>query len=425
MTDRREFLRWSLLGTLASQFGSLDRLGVFDAQEGGQAAPKAAGKLQPKACIVLWMNGGPSHVDTWDPKPGTKEGGPFKAIRTSVKGIEICEHLPQVAAQMEHLAILRGMTSREGNHQRAAQLLHTGYSPNPTVAFPALGSLMAEELGDAEAELPNFVSLAGPSTGGGILGVRFNPFVVQNPLEPPQNVALWRNAGEARFARRLALLGELEAGFKGTTLDPKVDERQEVYRKAVKLMRSPRLKAFDLTTEPESLKRAYGTTPFGQGCLLARRLIENGVRCVEVTLDGWDTHKDNFGRTKTLMGTLDPAMATLVADLRQRDLLDSTLVVWIGEFGRTPVINGDEGRDHHPGAWSAVLAGGGIRGGQVVGATDSAGDKVVDAPTTVPDLYATLAATLGLDAEKTFISPSGRPIKLVDKAGKPLRQLLG
>ncbi len=199
MTDRRDFLRFGLMGLLGSQLAGLNSLRASQprAQKmNGKNAPKM---VLPKACILLWMNGGPSHVDTWDPKPGTKEGGPFKAIKTSVRGIEICEHLPQVAALAEHLAILRGMTSREGNHQRAAQLLHTGYSPNPTVAFPSLGALMAEELGDTEAELPNFVSLAGPSMGGGILGVQFNPFVVQNPLEPPQNVALWRNADEARF----------------------------------------------------------------------------------------------------------------------------------------------------------------------------------------------------------------------------------
>ncbi len=190
-------------------------------------------------------------------------------------------------------------------------------------------------------------------------------------------------------------------------------------------MHTSKLKAFDLSEEPESLKKAYGPSPFGQGCLLARRLVENGVKCVEVTLDGWDTHKDNFGRTTQLMGALDPAMATLVADLKARKMLDSTLIIWMGEFGRTPKINGDEGRDHHPGAWSAVLAGCGIRGGQVVGATDAVGDKVVDSPVSVPDLYATIAAALGLDGAKTFISPSGRPIKLVDKVGMPLKQLVG
>lgn len=428
MTERRDFLRYSLLGLVGAQFASLDAMRVFEPGAQKKTAKIAAASktiaVMPKACIVLWMNGGPSHVDTWDPKPGTKEGGPFKSIKTSVRGVEICEHLPQVAAQAQHLAILRGMTSKEGNHQRAAYLLHSGYSPNPTVAFPGFGALMAEELGDKDAALPAFVSLAGPSLGGGFHGVQFNPFVIQNPLEPPQNVALWRNADEARFQRRMGLLKDLDAEFKAVTKDSKVDERQLVYDKAIKLMHTPKLKAFDLSDEPDSLKKAYGPSAFGQGCLMARRLIENGVRCVEVTLDGWDTHKDNFGRTTQLMNTLDPAMATLIADLEMRKMLDSTLVIWMGDFGRTPKINGDEGRDHHPGAWSAVLAGGGIKGGQVVGSTDAIGDKVVDSPVSVPDLYATIAATLGLDGAKSFVTPAGRPITLVDVAGKPLKSLL-
>lgn len=407
---RRDFLRNSLMGLMAS--GLAPRL---------RADPEAG---PPKACIILWMNGGPSHLDTWDPKPGTLVGGPFKAIDTPLRGVRICEHLPGLAEAMPRLALLRGMTSREGNHVRAHHLLHTGYAPNPTVQHAAWGSLVASELGDLAADLPAFVSLGGPSGDGGYLGVGFNPFVVANPSEPPQNVALGRTVDEARFQLRLQALEHLERGFQARTQDPKVSERQGLYVRAAKLMHSPHLKAFDLSGESPALREAYGPGAFGQGCLLARRLVEAGVSCVEVMLDGWDTHKDNFGRTKKLMGELDPAMSTLLQDLRDKGLLERTVVLWMGEFGRTPVLNGDEGRDHHPGAWSAVLAGGGIRGGQVVGRTDDTGTRVVDQPLQVADLFATLAQALGMDRNRTFLAPSGRPIRMVDATGKVIPGLL-
>lgn len=386
------------------------------------AAEAAAAEVKPAAdaCIVLWMNGGPSHVDTFDPKPGSKGGGPFRAIKTSAKGISIGEHLPLLAAEAHRLAILRGMTSREGSHERARMLGHTGHIPNPTVEHPALGAWVGVKRGDPTADLPAFVSLGGPSAGGGFLGRANGPFVVRDPGRLPEDMA--PGVSSSRFDRRQAALAMLEGSFEDATKSAAVTERRAVFAQAVRMMRSPAAAAFDIASEPASAREAYGDTSFGRGCLTARRLVEAGVRFVEVTLDGWDTHENNFERTKRLMGTLDPAMSALVRDLADRKMLDRTLVVWMGEFGRSPRINGRDGRDHHPAAWSAVLAGGGLRGGLAVGATDADGKKVVDRPVPVADLFATIATAMGLDPLETAMTPQGRPISLTD-GGQVVREL--
>jgi hypothetical protein len=386
-------------------------------------AAEAAPPARAKACILLWLNGGPSHIDTWDPKPGTAAGGKFKAIPTRVDGLSLSEHLPRLADVAPHLAILRGMTSKEGNHDRAQHLVHTGYAPNPTVAYPSLGGWVAHEIGDPNADLPLFVSINGPSISAGFLGVQYNPYIVQNLKQPLANTDYAPGVNMVRFLKRKQALESLEDDFAARTGDPKIKSRRAVYARAIRMMYAPRLKAFDLADEGETVTRAYGDSDFGRGCLMARRLIEGGVRFVEVVLDGWDTHKDNFGRTEKLMGALDPAFAALVADLDERKLLDSTLVMCMGEFGRTPKINGDDGRDHHPAAWSAVLAGGGVRGGVAVGATSEDGDKVVARPIVVPELMATAATLLGVDPAKSFATPLGRPITITDN-GKPIREIL-
>lgn len=414
--DRRGFIKVGMGGLLSLLFAQwLDPRIAYAAQ--GAPPPKA------KACILLWMNGGPSHLDTWDPKPGAATGGPFKAIPTRVKEVSICEHLPGIADQANHLAIVRSMTSREGNHQRAQYLMHTGYAPNPTVTHPSLGGWISEELGDLNSDLPNFVSISGPSIGAGFLGVQYGPLVIQTPGQMPQNIAYASNVGRGRFETRQSALHLLESEFAAETGDVKVKGREAVYAKAVRMMHSPRLKAFDLSEEPEAVKAAYGDTNFGRGCLMARRLVESGVKFVEVVLDGWDTHLDNFNRTTKLMGALDPAMSSLVKELDDRKLLDSTLIIWMGEFGRTPKINPNEGRDHFPQAWSAVLAGGGVRGGQAYGQTDAEGTKVVDRPLAVPDFFATIATLLGMDPAKSFMTPVGRPIAITEK-GKPIQDLI-
>jgi uncharacterized protein (DUF1501 family) len=375
------------------------------------------------ACIVLWMNGGPSHIDTFDPKPGQKSAGPFKAIPTSAKGILIGEHLPRVAEEAHRLAIVRSVTSKEGSHERARQLAHTGHIPNPTVDPPAIGAWVSARRGNGASSLPDFVSLAGPSGGGGFLGHAHAPLVVQTPGQAPEDVAYGPGVTEGRFDRRQAALSAMEGSFEKAGGGEVVAERRAVMAAALRMMRSPRLSAFKVDDEPAAVRAAYGETPFGRGCLVARRLVEAGVKFVELTLDGWDTHEDNFGRVKTLCGTLDPAMSTLVRELAQRGLLERTLVVCMGEFGRTPRINGRDGRDHFPAAWSAVLAGGPIRGGIAYGASDAEGASVVDRPVSVPDLLATIAFCMGLNPDETVTTPQGRPIAVTD-GGAVVRGLL-
>jgi hypothetical protein len=416
--NRRGFVKLGMGGLLSLLFAQFLDPKMALAQAAGKASV-----ARPKNCILLWMNGGPSHLDTWDPKPGAVTGGPFKSIKTRASGVEICEHMPQIADVADHLAIVRSMTTKEGNHQRAQYLMHTGYTPNPTVTHPSLGAWVSEELGDPKNDLPNFVSISGPSYSAGFLGVQYGPLVVQNFVQPLQNIQYASNVDANRFAQRQAALNMMENDFAAQTGDIKVKGRQSVYGKAVKLMHSPKLKAFEIAEEPDTVKAAYGDTNFGKGCLMARRLVESGVRFVEVVLDGWDTHNDNFTRVAKQMTTYDGAMAALIKDLQQRNLLDDTLIVWMGEFGRTPKINANEGRDHFPGAWSAVLAGGGVRGGQTYGATDEQGMKVVDKPVQVADFFATVATLLGMNPAKSFMTPVGRPISITEK-GTPIRDLI-
>ena len=359
---------------------------------------------QDSTLIVLWLNGGPSHIDSFDPKKTSS----FRSIATSAPAIRLSEHLPQLATQAHRIAVVRSLTSKEGNHERARHLAHTGYAPNPTVAHPALGAWVSHARKERGA-LPAFVSIGGPSAGPGFLGVAHAPFVVRTAGEPPANLAPHIDAD--RFARRKAALSFLESRFDQHAA---VKARREVFENADKLMHAPENAAFDVSSESAALLKAYGDSAFGRGCLAARRLVEAGVRVVEVSLDGWDTHENNDERTKTLLGTLDPAMSALIADLAERAMLDHTMVMCLGEFGRTPQKNGRDGRDHYPRAFSAVLAGGGIRGGIVHGATDDEGATVVAQPVTLADLLATALSRLGLDPSRVVDSPAGRPVAMTD-----------
>jgi len=410
---RRSFLKTSLGGGA----------GLWLAQHLGAGTSFAADDESPpvraKSCIVLWMQGGASHIDTFDPKSGAV-GGPFKTINTAVAGAQFCEHLPQLAARANKLAVLRSMTSKEGNHERARFLGHTGYAPNPTVAYPSLGA-WASHGEDGTSALPSFMSVGGPSAGGGFLGPAHGPLVIKRAGEPPANLAYGDGVDDARFDRRLDALRAMNDRF--TASDNASKARNAVIERSVRMMRAQEISAFNLDSESAATRSAYGDTNFGRGCLLARRLVEQGVRVVEVTLPGWDTHQNNFERTEKLMGELDPAMAALIDDLDQRGLLDSTLVVWMGDFGRTPRINANEGRDHHPRAWSTVLAGGGIRPGIVHGSTDAEGDKVVDQPVTIPNFFATITHQMGIAPDKTVLSPGGRPVSITER-GTVIRELL-
>lgn len=372
--------------------------------------------------IVLWMNGGASHIDTFDPKTG-RDAGPFSRIRTRAPGLELCQHLPRLAEQADALAVIRSVTSKEGNHDRARHFAHTGYPPNPTVAHPSFGAWVSKTRG-GDGDLPNFVSIGGPSVGGGLLGADHDPFVLRDAGQLPDNVAHGYGVDAPRLSRRRQALRFAEERFAARIAHPALQRHGSAYARAMRMMDSLALSAFDLGQEPAASVAAYGDSDFGRGCLTARRLIEAGVRVVEVTLGGWDTHQDNFTRTQALCGDLDPAMAALIADLRARDRLDDTIVLWMGDFGRTPAINANDGRDHHPQAWSIALAGGGIRGGIVHGATDERGARVVDKPVRLPDLFATVAWQLGIDATQTVYSSTGRPIALTD-GGSAIRALIG
>lgn len=412
--SRRGFLRLGIGGAVSlSLFGSVRYLLAE-----GVSNPTA----KAKSVILLWLNGGPSHIDTFDPKEDSGTGGPFKAIPTSVAGILVSEHLPLLAKQMKHFAIVRSMVSKEGNHDRARYLMHTGYAPQGTVRHPGFGAVVVSELADPEFELPSFVTIRGPSVGGGFLGARYSPYFIMDPTAPISNVTYPKGVDGKQFDRRLKLLDQLEDSFGRSRVRPEVESHREVYKKAVKMVKSPSIEAFDLSKEKDSVREAYGKGAFGHGVLMARRLVEAGVKFVEVVLDGWDTHQDNFDRTHALSSELDPAFSTLLQELQARGRLSSTLVVCMGEFGRTPRINGDSGRDHYPGAWSFSIAGGGVRGGQVIGETNKSGSEVTRDRVTPPDLFASLCFALGIDPEKQNFSSRGRPIKLVDK-GKVIEQL--
>ena len=360
------------------------------------------------------MNGGASQLDTFDPKPKSKNGGPFAAIPTSVKGIQFSEHLPLVAEQAHHLAIIRSMVSREGNHERARYLLHTGYAPDNTVNHPPLGSITSYYLENNASNLPSSVNINSPTYSGGFLGATHDAFLVNDPSKPVEDLAYPAQMDTHRFRQRLKMLNAIEKDFIAKRTGRSTEAHQAIYKKADELINSPNIQAFHLSEEPIAIREAYGMNKFGQGCLMARRLIEAGVNFVEVSLDGWDTHENNFERTEELLNVVDPAFAMLLKDLEERALLDRTIVLWLGEFGRTPKINTNEGRDHHTNGWTSVIAGGGIRGGQVIGSTDADGTKVLTDAIGVPDLFASLCFALGIDARAENYSRSGRPIRVAN-----------
>src|SRR5262245_15188309 len=435
--SRRDWLRFASAGVAGCCVsGWLDAL-VGDA---------AANPRRRKFCILLWMTGGPSQMDTFDLKPGHPNGGPFREIQTNVPGIRISEHLPKLARNMNDIVLVRSMSTREGDHARGTHYLRTGYLPFGPIQYPPLPALVAKELGDDSAALPSSVSIAPfryfspPAFGPGFLGPRYSPLVVGEtaPYNPTgesgntydqslrvQNLELPGAVTPGQRDARVALLEGMQRDFVARHPGVSAASNQTAYARAVRLLRSEAAKAFDLESEPAALRDAYGRNQFGQGCLLARRLVERGVPFVEVTLGGvngeaaapfaWDGHTQIFDSVRSLSGTLNAGWGTLMNDLRQRGLLDSTLIVWMGEFGRTPRINQTNGRDHYPNAWTTVLAGGGIRGGRVVGRTSPDGSTVEDRPVAVVDLLATICLALGIDPLKENMSNVSRPIRIVDR----------
>ena len=417
--DRRRFLQLSAAGVATTAMSGWMRVLADNAKTNTPTGKKH------KSCVLLWMDGGPSHKDTFDLKPESRGAGEFKPIATSAPGIQISEHLPKLARLMNHGVLVRGMSTPEGAHPRAKYNLHTGYREGQGgLVYPSIGSIVAAETGRADAAVPAFVSIGGRSYGSGFLGPRYQPLMVQDPARGVED--LRAAVGESQFGRRMGLLEEMERAFHGEYRAPLVTDHQTTYQRAVRLMQAREARAFDLTQEPAANKAKYGTGRFAEGVLMARRLVEVGVPFVEVTLGGWDTHNDVFTRVKNLSTQVDNATSALLDDLRERGLLDSTLVVWMGEFGRTPNINNRwpiPGRDHYPRAWSLAMWGGGIRGGRVVGRTDREGATVEDGRVGTADFLATVCELAGVDHTKKNETPTGRPIQIVDKP-KPFTSLI-
>ncbi len=440
---RRDVLGW---GALAAAAGALSAL-PWNAAHAEEAVPSPAaatdlpGRGRAQQVVLLYMNGGASHFETFDPKPGTTAGGPTRAIPTSVPGVHVASTLPRLAERMDRIALVRGLSTKEGNHERARYLMHTGYAPTPTVAHPSFGSWLAHEVASKDADLPPYIAINGPGAGAGLLGPAFAPFLVRSPgagggdrpalegmtarrreravvenLVPPPGI------DDLRRDRRLDLLAGLNEGFGSRHGTAMTEAQAAMFERARRLMDSPRNTAFDASAETAATQDRYGRTSFGAGCLMARRLLEAGVTCVEVMSNGWDTHDDNFNRVAALNAELDQGASALLDDLKSSGRLDRTLVVWVGDFGRTPRITASEGRGHFPAAWSAWLAGGGVHGGRVVGATNADGSEVVDGRVTVTDWFASLAHATGMDPTRTLFS-NGRPISLVDEGGRPVADL--
>jgi uncharacterized protein (DUF1501 family) len=392
-----------------------------------RAEEQAPSGKPARSVILLWLAGGPSQLETFDPHPDSKIAFGTRAIQTALKGVQLAAGLEQMAGMLGDMALVRSVVSKEADHERAVYNMRTGYRPNPTVVHPSIGAVICHETEDGGVDIPRHISILPdqwPSRGG-YMGAQFDAFQVQDPRGPIQDVHA--RVATGRMERRMADLEVVERAFlrgRPVNLDHSTTLHQLSMSRAMQIMSSDQLKAFDVGEASALQRAAYGDTPFGRGCLAALRLIEVGVRCVEVTLGGWDTHVNNHELQGKRVGVLDPALAALMRDLKERGLLDSTVVLCGGEFGRTPQLNPVGGRDHWPYGFTVALAGGGIRGGQVLGSTDPEGEsKEPENPVSVQDLHATIQHVLGVNPEKELITPVGRPLALSD--GRVLRELVG
>jgi len=378
-------------------------------------------KRNHKSAIMLWMSGGPSTMDIWDLKPGAPTGGEFRPISTA-GDVQICEHMPLTAKVMDKLSIVRSMSTREADHDRGRYYMHTGYVPNPNIEYPSYGAVIAHETIDQRPhlEIPPFVSVGGGSEGPGFLGMAWAPFVV-NSNGQVRNLDM--NMDQARLTQRMAALDLIEKGFISQNRGPSSKDHMDILKKTLALMTSEQMEAFKVTKEPKEVQERYGNDGFGRGCLMARRLVEAGVPFVEVDFGGWDNHAGIFPTLKDQkLPILDKAMSALVEDLDQRGLLQDTAIIWMGEFSRTPRINGNAGRDHWARSWSVVLGGAGMKGGIAVGETNADGTSVETEPYTSQDVMATVCKALGISLETTFTSKNGRPMKIAN-GGKVIKEL--
>jgi hypothetical protein len=381
-------------------------------------------KKNQRACILIWLGGGPPTIDMWDMKPGSRNGGEFKPISTR-GNLKICEHLPKMAGVMDQLSVVRSMSTREADHGRGRYYLHTAYVPNPTVVHPTFGSVVSHQLGSkrADLEIPAFISIGGDAGSAGFLGMGHAPFAVSSNGQI-RNTDV-SQADISRYQRRLAMLDVVETNFIKSERGESPQAHRDVYTKAVNLMTSEQMRSFKIDEEKPEVREAFGNNGLGRGLLMARRLVETGVPFVEVNMGGWDLHSNVFATLRDQrLPILDQGLSALVADLKQRGLFGQTTLVCMGEFGRTPRINQNSGRDHWAGSWSVLLGGGGLIGGQAIGGTDANGTSV-DGKSYLPgDIWATVAHTLGIPLSTVFQSKRGRPMKIAN-GGKPVEELIG
>jgi len=375
-------------------------------------------KKNGKSAILLWMGGGPSTMDIWDLKPDAATGGPFKPIGTT-GDVQICEHMPLMAKQMHNMAIIRSMSTREADHMRGRYYMHTGYVPSPSMEHPSYGSVLSHQLRRDDIEIPQFVTVGGGSMGAGFLGAQYNPFSV-NSDGRIRNLDM---KVDERLIQRAYALDFLETNFINQRRGSLAKDHQSVLKQTFNLLTSEQMEAFKIAGEPEPVKERYGDNGFGKGCLMARRLVEVGVPFIEVNLGGWDNHQNIHPTLKdNKLPVLDQGMSALVEDLEQRELLKDTAIIWMGEFSRTPRINGNAGRDHWARSWSVVVGGAGMNGGIAVGATSDDGTKVITDPYTSQDVMASVCKALGISLSTTFTSNSGRPMKIAN-SGKVIKEL--
>jgi hypothetical protein len=405
----------SVLGALAPRASAAPFEGASKAKQVGTA----------RNVIYLYMNGGMTHLDTFGCVPGADTMGDTKTIATSADGVQIGELLPNTAKMMHHGVIINSLTSTQGAHAQGNYFQHTGYTMRGATRHPTMGAWLQKFQGKGNSALPGSVIITGDSKhpGGGFFEAAFQPLIVNNPAAGLQNSRRLASLTDSDFDYRLNLSAKLDQNFQSAYEYKNVRAYADVYRDAVSVMKSEDLVAFDLNKESEDMHDLYGNDSFGQGCLLARRLVEHGVRFVEVNLGGWDMHQDIYTRLPEKLQTLDQGLGALLGDLDRRGLLLDTLVVLTSEFGRTPKINQNSGRDHYPKAFSSVLWGGGVKGGQVYGKTDK-GIEVTENKLTVPDFNATIAYALGLPLDAVLYSPSKRPFTVADK-GQPVTALFG
>ena len=371
--------------------------------------------------ILFWNGGGMSHIDTWDPKPGRPTQGEFSPINTSAPGVQISEIFPKLSKQMHNAALIRSIAGTQGAHGRASYNLQTSYLPGPNLRHPGVGSVVVHEL-DNNSDLPPYITISGQAPRASYLGQKCEAYYVAAPGEKDPYLAFPSGISQVRGDRRLEQLAKFNQRFLDKKNDTRLTSTQTSIEDAVRLMRSPALEAFELDKVDSTTLERYGDTNFGRGALMAKRLVEKGVRFVQVNRGGFDTHSNNFPAMGNHGEVMDPALASLVEDLSESGMLEKTMVIMLSEFGRTPRINDNAGRDHWASVFSCFMAGGGIKGGQVIGSSDEDGAMPKDRPVEVADIHATMCHAMGIDHEKEVMTPLLRPMKLVDN-GSPVMEL--